>query len=697
MRNLILTCSLLNFVACWSGLLAASATIEESVAGPAGAELKYVVSPQGSHVAAVGRKGSRTVVTIDGVEGPRFDEIAVPARPWVDPRPLHLGRPRGYFIDGVPALPVVFSNDGRRHVYVGRRGQEWVLVVDGKETLTLPVENNGGQTVALAHSMEFTGTDGKHLILTCHVPGGNDMWVDGQKWPGMYATGGGGGPGTVDPLVSPDGAHIAAVAQITGKRVVLDGKDTGYTAAHLAFTPDSRTLISVADLGGSHALLVDGKPTARALGFPKVVVAPVGNRIIAVASETEAGAVSFVLMVDGKALEESRGKAMIETVTFSPDGKHWAAICGPAGARFVIRDGKKGQEYQGVENNLTFTADSSKLVYIGTMNSSPTTHFLVVNENESDAFYAVPRFWFSADGKRIAVAGQADAAGKRHFAIDGKPVALPPRAIPNQVVFSPDGQHHVVIAGSDASSGLIFFDGKETGLNGNVMFSPDSKHLAVVGVRVSDNKRGLFVDGELVRENARDDGIRFRSFTPDSQHLLWIALESSSTPNVAAGSLEWVTYVDGEAIARCERSSIADQLFAASPPVPTGDHRAWAMGVDGSVTVLSHAGEGVKRHRIKPGAGTSVATMLAEARLAPARAAANVEEEKKKADEIAVAKKARATADAAESARKAKAAADELAAKRKKDYDEAVAKQKADREAALVKQAELLKQKQQKK
>ena len=97
--------------------------VEEQVVGPAKPGNLYVVSPRGAHLATVMQKGSRFVVVLDGVEGPKFDDVLS--------------------LEGGPK--VVFSPDGTRNAYVGRSGQEFVVVVDGKELVRVgnPLNSNG--------------------------------------------------------------------------------------------------------------------------------------------------------------------------------------------------------------------------------------------------------------------------------------------------------------------------------------------------------------------------------------------------------------------------------------------------------------------------------------------------------------------------------------------------------------------------
>src|ERR1051326_4114959 len=241
--------------------------VEELVVGPVIAiqNAKYIVSRHGVHLASVAPKGSRVNVIVDGVAGPRFDDIVETTAGWIDPRPYASVDP-----NSVPrAAAITFSKDGSRYAYVGRLGQEWVLIVDNKEMLRLPVSGTVGASTGIAGTagatemrLEFTGDNGKHLLFARSVFEGYEMWVDGQKWPGFYGSGGGGSDGTIDPLISPDGEHVAYMAQISRDKrsVIVDGKDVGYPGTNLQFTPDSKHLVALVQLPkGGQAALIDGK------------------------------------------------------------------------------------------------------------------------------------------------------------------------------------------------------------------------------------------------------------------------------------------------------------------------------------------------------------------------------------------------------------------------------------------------------
>ena len=617
-----------------SAVVSAEVKVEEQVVGPVAQDVKYVVSPRGVHLASVARKGSRVIVIVDGVEGPKFDEIVTPTSAYVDPRPqaeaqraaMSGGRP---FQPPMPG-PVTFSKDGKRFAYVGRQGKEWVLMVDGKEALRVPSEGN--------MSLEFTGEDGKHLMFARSVFGGYELWVDGQKMPGIFSSGGGGTEGTIDPLVTRDGARFAYAAQISRDKrtVIVDGKDMGYVGDNLQFTADGQHLFSLVRQGAIVGLTVDGKLKMKSDGINQLVMAPVGNGFAAVLQRLNPP--GEFLVVNGKKVEGSDCTRILKVV-FSPDGKHFAAVCSVANnVNFVLIDGKKGQQYDGIwmPELLAYSADSSKVGYVA---QSAGKFFVVINEDESDAFDSNAGFLFSRDGKRVASSGlQTTTAGQSWpVYIDGKAERFDKVDFAS-FIFTPDGTRYAYSTQSHAS---IYLDGKPAGLSGKKFaFTPDSKRFLVWGTQPSVDpksgvlaqfqqaaKQGLFVDGQHVYGDFNNMNLRYRAFTPDGQHLFWMTMEPATGPNAKPGLMEAVTYLDGKPLVRFDRIdgpgvagiySVANYQFQ-DPP------QAWDVGADGALTFLGPVGDVIKRFRITPSSDTSIATMLAAAEAQAAKAKADAE------------------------------------------------------------------------
>jgi hypothetical protein len=717
MKTAIFTLTLFALF-CISGRVAPAATnVDQQVVGPAGERDKYIVSMRGAHLATVSPKGSRVTVVVDGVVGPRFDDIVEATWGAIDPRPwegvdVNL-QPRG--------AQVTFSKDGRRYAYVARLGQEWVVMVDNKESFRIPVAGIPGGNIDLR--MEFSGSEGKHLLVATSGYPGYGLWVDGQKWPGTYTSGGGGSEGTVDPIISPDGEHIAYVAQISREKraLIVDGKEAPYFGTHLQYTPDSK-LLCINETPKGQAVLIDGKQLFAARQILNVYVPPVGNRLIFALvhfnAQGNANEGSF-LLVDGKPVQATLTKApYFNKVIFSPDGKRYAAVCGSAPNQFVVIDGKKGQEYFNIvdkdlgdlASGIRFSPDSSKVAYTAYANGG-RDQFVVINEEESDAM-GNPWFKFSSDGKHLVYGGVVNQGQKGLLMVDGKSVPLPPGWIVSSpsFTFSPESGHYAFTA-THAGDKAIFLDAKNTEIAGEFTFSPDGKHLAIKGGGGPgpEKKQGLFVDGQIVFEpNSSFQSVLYCGFSPDSQHLFWEQREPAVGAKAAPGLYERFICANGVAV---PATRVVDPV---SMPGVSPDLRRfmefgrqdgtfwktpakWNVNEAGRLVFIAADDEGMKRFAVAPPADTSLDTMIAEAKAAPARAVAKAAEEKKKADEERAAKKAKADADAAEAAAKAKADYDEAVAKRKADYDAAVAKRKADYDAAVAARAEALKKQQQQK
>ncbi|HET7535487.1 MAG TPA: hypothetical protein VFJ90_03480, partial [Candidatus Didemnitutus sp.] len=411
------------------GAASTFAAVEEQVVGTLSTATQTVVSDHGGHIALVARKGSRMVVAVDGVAGPKFDAIVTPSVNWIDPRPRQAAVATGpldrHGHNQPAVMPVIFNADGSHFAYVGKVGQEWVVMQDQAEVARMP--EAAGREVRL----QFTES-GKHLLFAVSSYDGFTLWVDGKAWPGFYATTGT-GTSSSEPLISPDGEHIAYPAhypQNSGKQPVLvvDGRELNYYAEKLMFTPDSKHLIAQAQTPKGIAVLIDGKSLFTARTVYSVTQAPAGLHIAAVLDHEypDHSRGQFVVL-DQKPVEATLCKNSVEDFTFSPDGQHWAVVCSNAPGHFyVVHDGKKESEYDMVTNpgapgtghGLIFSPDSSRLVYVA---HGAGKYFVVINGEESDqAFDAAGRVQFSSDGKRLAYSGFESGQNNTTIVIDGK-------------------------------------------------------------------------------------------------------------------------------------------------------------------------------------------------------------------------------------------------------------------------------------
>ena len=490
----------------------AGTKIEETVLAPLQDRASFAVSPHGVHVAAIETDGSRVVVYYDGVKGPKFDEILGPNH-------------------------IAFSPDGNRYAYCGRAGNQYVVMVDGKE-LVRSAEANSGRFDGESCRVAFT-SNSKHVFWSSNVILDTRrgqmfirFWFDGQPSP----------TGSVkDGVVfSPDGDHFAYVLTISDPAqqdrfaFAVDGKIAPYVAGSPQWTNDSKHLYTQRTLGQNTELLFDGKPISRAFNF-KVYIPPVGDLVVvAVTAGTNFHPFSF-LVVNGKKVPGSdtveRGE--ISSVEFSPDGKHYAALCGDTNNhRYLIVDGKRAQEYVSIQN-VAFTADSSTVVYQALMNGK---QFIVVGDQE---------FGAAAGGLQptvIAPVGNRVAAfifvnGARSLLLDGKMTPLSARD-GSDLSFTPDGAHYGYFAIDAGMGSRLVIDGvpqPQVALSNDIIdsqkptalkyiFSADSKHVAYFGYPPTpggDHERGVVVDGRYLAISSEGTNSDL-AFSPDSKHLFCV-------------------------------------------------------------------------------------------------------------------------------------------------------------------------------
>jgi hypothetical protein len=640
--------------------LSAAVKIEEEVVGPAPNPSlpSYKISSRGVHYAILTMKGSRSLVVVDGVAGPLFDEL--------------------YSTTGERSLTaqnaVAFSPNGEHYAYLARTGGEYQMIYDGKEIYRAPYS-----ITALRYGELQFSPGGKHVYfiaaeLTDHSNATYRLVMDGKPGPRT-------GHQALAPVFSPDDTRWAYVARKVDGRdadvfTVVDGKEAGNLGIRHVFTADNRLLSVTANTSATRpALLIDGKPALKGVNYPdKIWIAPTGSRW-AVAAQPKAGEPTL-LFVDGKPLT---GATDPRQVVFSSDGKRYLAECHTATSAFVVTDGKAGAEYLGV-SRLLFSPDSSKAFYLA-QNGSKS--FLVVNGEESEGFeYLAGQtapLAMSKTGGRYGY-GTFDGMNRTFSAVvDGKSVLPPGRRVAgDSFVFSADGKHYAfaTLPATRNDDQVLMIDGAAQEIAPSefpltqweraqyVMFSPDGKHTAWRGVSKREpNRSGLAVDGKLVTQPM--NFVRRPTFTPDSQHLLWAVRETST-----AFRPRYQLYVDGRPTLTFEES------FEAYP-------WSWEMGEDGVLQFLAFDGPVIKRYRVKADSDTSVATMGQDYSAAEAKALADAEKAKADAKEA----QARAQAESLAAQAKAKADADAAYAEKTKARQEAIAaKQRAREEAIAAKQ-----------
>jgi len=546
---------------------------------------QYEISPKGLHLAAVALRGSRQVLVHDGTDGPRFDQV------------LSLQRNS--------SGKVAWSDDGARWAYHAKLGQEYVVLVDGKEVARGPWSPDlQAQGRTPVYELGFT-PGGKHWYLTTETQTTGrqnfQMTLDGVV-----------GPLTQDyltPLWSPDGEHHTyiqkiATATMSEPRYVLivDGKPAPYLAGGMQWTGDSKHLITRRVIPGTsnEDVFADGAPLLRMPGGTAFTMAPGSPAMLGVAATTfQNGARGVFLLVGTRKAVGSECTATggLDGIYISADAKHYAARCSNS---FMYVDGKKGQEYSEGLSNLLFT-DDGRPVYYGRTNQRV---FMVIGEQESNAYATIVEVLGHTRETRGQIAGTPAMVRGNHvgyvantkpgdgFAtvvvVDGK--ALPAEAA-RELSLSPDGTRFAFLFGRNSA---VNVDGTpyastsveqgtaDVGYQGFFHWTPDSKHVAWI----QSQPYGVAIDGRLI---ASQGWVRFASFTGDGKHIVWLARGPGSEHQV---------WVDGVKVL----------ILPGNTPLENDADVYWSFPADGSISLVAQDNEGMKRFHIVPGGGSIEAT-----------------------------------------------------------------------------------------
>ena len=376
--------------------LSAEVKVEELDLAPAGRWMACSTSPHGIHAAAVAMKGSRYVVYVDGVEGPRIEMMLT-----LNGAPCSFGN---NMVVGTNIMPVAFSDDGAHCAYFAKAGDEYVLYLDQKEFA------RGKQGLLNQAALPPTFSAGaKHLFyMEADTSAGYRLMVDGKPEPWLQ------NPPQL--VLSMDGTRYAYVATMRGAQkptVIFDGKDVGPIGDDPHFTADGKHLFTTIHQGQVTGLVVDGKPKLKTDGVVQLYFPTVGDGFAAVLQRLSPP--GQFLFVNGHKVAGSDCQ-YITNDYFSPDGKRYAALCRTAGNnQYMIVDGKKGEEYASIDlpspgpgglwNSAglawadgrtqdeetaswtvatpAFTPDSSRFLYSAAVQPQ---HFLVIDGEESDGY-----------------------------------------------------------------------------------------------------------------------------------------------------------------------------------------------------------------------------------------------------------------------------------------------------------------------
>jgi hypothetical protein len=554
--------------------------------------MQYEISPKGLHVAGVVLRGSRQVLVYDGTDGPRFDQV------------LQLNS----------AGKVSWSDDGARYAYHGKLGQEYVVLVDGKEVTRGPWSADlQAQGRTPVYALGFS-PGGKHwyVIIETRTPGRTNyrMTLDGVAGPLSQEV--------IQPLWSPDGEHHTYIQKIFTETsgqpryaLIVDGKPAPYLAGEMQWTGDSKHLITQRPMPGNQSteVLADGQPLMRVPGGVSLTMAPTGAAILGVASTPFVNGTrnAYLIVGNRKAVgSECSNTGGLDAIYLSADAKHYAARCAMT---FMYVDGKKGQEYPEGLSHLVFTADG-RPVYYGRTNQRA---FMIVGDQESSAYTSIVDIPAATREEQRTVNFRVAPAVVRGnhigyiartkpndgFAtvvvIDGKPLATEGA---NALSLSPDGTRFaflfgrtsgVNVDGTSYASSSVDLGIANVGYQGFFHWTPDSKHIAWI---TQAPNQGVVIDGRLVPAAAGTQMTRYLNFTADGKHVVWLTRGEGGVQHIFLDGIKVLTLPQNLSL-----ENEADVY--------------WSFAPDGSISFVAQDHEGMKRFRIVPG-GTSVETALAK-------------------------------------------------------------------------------------
>jgi hypothetical protein len=429
------------------------------------------------------------------IAGTRFAARAKRGNKWV----LIVDGKEGSPVDDIPAAPTI-TPEGRHVIWIAKRAHGYVPLIDGEE-LGPSFEDLDGIAIVL----------GSHDALANHAyagrRGGNwHMIVDAVEGPGFSAM--------HRPVMSPDGKRVAYAAMKANTRwsMVVDGQSgPEFEALSLpVFSPDGRQVAYMAKRDNKHHLLM-------------------------------------LNGIEGPVYEE-----MI-CFFFSSDGKHLAYSARRGKKAYVVFDGKEGPGFDDV-GRPSFTPDGKHLVYRALRAKRWT---LLVDAKEQGPFDDVGPFAFSPDGG-LAYWAQHDNAWR--VVADGSSGTAVQEYISGPA-FSPRGRHMAYVGYRDGyfvvvqdsqivgqyevpKSSRRLYTRAEPGNNlavgtskslrvdfvESLTFSPNGQRLAYVlgsggrqfaGGQTTHAKRRVVVDGRAGDE-FDTFGITDLTFSPGSEHVAYV-------------------------------------------------------------------------------------------------------------------------------------------------------------------------------
>lgn len=429
-----------------------------------------LISSGNRHVAAVTMNSDgKYCAWLDGKKGPAYDDI------------------RSIVKNSYENREFWFSLDGRRLAYTALKGNNRVMVIDGKES----AEYDGLKAA-------YFSADSKHVSYMVRKNDKFSVVIDGKesaKYSGIRCS----LPyiqfyrpvlmirDPYNPVAFSSNGRSAFIAIKGSNRelVVVDGKEGPVydQIRSVDFSPDGNRVAYVAIRKDKQFMVVDGKEgpkyTDVDAGFS---FSPNGKRLAYVAS-TEAGNSNrnTFVVVDGKPGPKYE-QIDSPSLMFSPDGKHFTYTVVEDSGAFTVLDGKPGPKYDEIGGPCggmaaAYAVFSPKNQFIYKAKKGEKC-YMVIDGNKSPAYDDIDNYCpvFNADGSHMAYAVMKDE--KWMVVLDGVPGPAYDMIYGDSINFTPGG-HFIYTARTTNGDLVAVVDGKELPKSvSNPVFSPDGKHMA---------------------------------------------------------------------------------------------------------------------------------------------------------------------------------------------------------------------------
>ena len=460
-----------------------------------------------------------------------------------------------YIAKGTP----FFSEDGQHHAFVGTRGTNCMVVVDGVEQPSYAMTTSRWPITGLVFGSDGSKT---HVAYQATEKGKHYVVVNGKKL-GGYESIKDGLPGIWDFYF--EGSYFAYRAKVGDKMVACRGHVDG-DKVHLV---QSKPYLSIGsgspvwmggtsegDSGDLFAFIAkDGPGKERVLTLPgeqpitKKTWKFIARNMLQVSPGTSkemvyvAGDTKWQVVIGEKVWPpcETMGRLMS-----SPSGQTWASTAKrdgklvmmvngvpskayaeiqhadslfPAGDERVVFaaaqlgdsstpahmvvDGKEGKAYAQVTgDSVVFSADKKSMAYVA---GDGNKNFVVLDGVEGPAFDQVADLRFSPGGSVLAYRARR---GLEHFVlVDGKSMGPYGEVEARSLVFSPDGKSVAWAAFGENGQWHVYLNGKpiDDGCDriiSQLTFSPGVKEPAYVGRFLSGGRQAfaLSMSGKFGRQ-----------------------------------------------------------------------------------------------------------------------------------------------------------------------------------------------------